>query len=58
MQTLIKLISFPSINLAKVTDINEITKFGAMITPALAIDGKVKSVGKVLSKEEIKKILG
>ena len=41
----------------KVTDINEITKFGAMITPALAIDGKVKSIGKVLSKEEIKKIL-
>ncbi len=41
----------------KVTDINEITKFGAMITPALAIDGKVRSVGKVLSKEEIKKIL-
>jgi small redox-active disulfide protein 2 len=43
--------------ISKVTDINEITKFGAMITPALAIDGEVKSIGKVLSKEEIKKIL-
>ena len=41
----------------KVTDINEITKLGAMITPALAIDGEVKSVGKILSKEAIKKIL-
>ena len=44
--------------IVKVTDVNEITKFGAMITPALAIDGKVRSIGKVLSKEEIKKILG
>jgi hypothetical protein len=26
-------------------------------TPALAIDGEVKSVGKVLSPEEIKKLL-
>jgi len=43
--------------IVKVTDVNEITKFGAMITPALAIDGKVRSIGKVLSKEEIKKIL-
>lgn len=41
----------------KVKDINEIMKFGVMITPALAIDGEAKSVGKVLSKEEIKKIL-
>jgi len=29
-----------------------------MITPALAVDGKIKSIGKVLSKEEIKIILG
>ena len=32
-------------------------KFGVIMTPALAIDGNVKSVGKVLSPEEIKKIL-
>jgi small redox-active disulfide protein 2 len=43
--------------LVKVTDLNEITKFGVMMTPALAIDGVVKSVGKVLSADEIKKIL-
>jgi small redox-active disulfide protein 2 len=41
----------------KVTDINRIMDFGVMITPSLAIDGEVKSVGKVLSAEEIKKLL-
>jgi small redox-active disulfide protein 2 len=41
----------------KVTDINEIMKFGVMITPALAIDGQVKSVGKVPSPDEIQKML-
>ena len=41
----------------KVTDINEIMKFGVMMTPGLAIDGKVKSVGKVLSVEELEKML-
>ena len=41
----------------KVTDINKIMGFGVMMTPALAIDGEVKSVGKVLSQDEISKIL-
>lgn len=43
--------------IVKVTDINEITSFGVMMTPALAIDGQVKLMGKVASPEEIKKIL-
>ncbi len=38
----------------KVSDINEIMKFGVMMTPALAVENEVKSVGKVLSTEEIK----
>ena len=38
----------------KVTDINEILKFSVMITPALVIDGEVKSAGKTLSVEDIK----
>jgi len=42
--------------LEKVTEINEIMKFGVMMTPALAIDGLVKSVGKVISPDEIKKM--
>lgn len=41
----------------KVTDINEIMRFGVMLTPALAIDGQVKVVGKVPSPDEIKKML-
>jgi small redox-active disulfide protein 2 len=41
----------------KVTQISEIMKFGVMMTPALAVDGTVKSVGKLLSVEEIKGLL-
>lgn len=38
----------------KVTDLKEIMNRGVMFTPALAIDGKVKSAGKIPSIEEIK----
>ena len=41
----------------KIEDINVITGFGVMMTPALAIDGEVKAVGKVLSAEDIQKLL-
>ena len=30
---------------------------GVMITPALAVDGVVKSAGKVMSPDEIRKLL-
>ena len=40
--------------LEKVTDINEIMKFGVMMTPGIVVDGEVKSSGKVASAEEIK----
>jgi small redox-active disulfide protein 2 len=43
--------------ISKVTDIGKITEYGVMMTPALAIDGTVVSAGKVLSKDEIKKII-
>ena len=42
----------------KVTDVNDIMKFGVMMTPALAVDGEVKVVGKVPSPAEIKELLG
>ncbi len=45
------------IELEKVSDINAITDAGIMMTPALTIDGKVVSTGKVLSPEEIAKLL-
>ena len=41
----------------KVADINEIMKFGVMMTPALAVDGVVKVVGKVPDAEAIKAML-
>ena len=43
--------------IGKVTDIDKITDYGVMMTPALVVDGAVVSVGKVLNKDEIKKIL-
>ena len=43
--------------LQKVTDINEIMKFGVVMTPALAVDGEVKVVGKVPSAKEIEALL-
>ncbi|MCX7725989.1 MAG: thioredoxin family protein [Chitinispirillaceae bacterium] len=43
--------------LNKVEDINEIMKFGVMMTPALVVDGEVKVVGRVPSVEELKKII-
>ena len=43
--------------LEKVTDINAIIDAGVMTTPALAVNGEIKSTGKVLSVEEIKKLL-
>ena len=41
----------------KVTDVDAIINMGVMMTPALAVDGVVKSAGKVLAKEEIARIL-
>ena len=41
----------------KITDRNQIIDAGVMMTPALMIDGKVKSSGKVLTPEQIKTLL-
>lgn len=41
----------------KVTDLNAIMNFGVMMTPALAVDGQVKTVGKVPDVGEITTIL-
>jgi len=43
--------------LTKVEDINQITSAGVIFTPAIAIDGQVKSAGKPLSVEDIKKLI-
>ncbi|HUW39396.1 MAG TPA: thioredoxin family protein [Rectinemataceae bacterium] len=41
----------------KVTAIEAIMAMGVMSTPALAIDGVVKSAGRVLSKDQVAAIL-
>jgi small redox-active disulfide protein 2 len=43
--------------LEKVSDLQEIMKFRIMHTPGLVIDGELKSSGRVLSMDEIKKLL-
>ena len=46
-----------SCEIEKVTKINDIMSFGVMMTPALAIDGDVKIVGKVATVEDIKSFI-
>ena len=41
----------------KVTKMDEIMQYDVMMTPALVIDEKVKSAGKVLTVEEIKTLI-
>jgi small redox-active disulfide protein 2 len=44
--------------LEKVVDLNDIVAHGVMMTPAIVIDDQVRSSGKVLSPEDIEKMLG
>jgi small redox-active disulfide protein 2 len=43
--------------LEKISDSDAIIDMGVMMTPALAIDGVVKSVGKVLTKDQVIEII-
>jgi len=45
------------VEIEKVTDIRKIMDYGVMMTPGLVVDGEVKTVGKVPSPDEIKKLL-
>lgn len=47
----------PGYEVEKVTDIKDIMAFGVMMTPALAIDGEVKSSGKLLTPDEIRELI-
>uniref|UniRef100_A0A7C4RNM0 Thioredoxin family protein n=1 Tax=Desulfatirhabdium butyrativorans TaxID=340467 RepID=A0A7C4RNM0_9BACT len=40
-------------NVEKVTDVMQIAGYGVFGTPAVVIDGEVKSVGKIPKKEEV-----
>jgi small redox-active disulfide protein 2 len=41
----------------KITDINTITSYDVLMTPALVIDGKVKSSGSALNVDKVKSII-
>ena len=45
-------------DIVKVTDFVDIAAYGVMSTPALVIDEKLVSAGKVLSEQEIGELLG
>ena len=42
----------------KVTEIGDITRFGVMLTPALAVDGQVKLSGHVPTVRNLKPLIG
>jgi small redox-active disulfide protein 2 len=46
-----------SAEVEKITSVDDIMEMGVMMTPALAVDGTVKSSGRVLSVEQITEIL-
>ena len=43
--------------MVKVQDVKRISKYAVLTIPALVVDGAVKVAGKLLSKEEIKKMI-
>ena len=43
-----------SATVEKVTDIKEIAGYGVFGTPAVVVDGDVKSIGKIPTKEQVK----
>lgn len=45
------------VELEKITDIQKIMSYSVMSTPALVVDGKVVSAGKVLDVEQVKNFL-
>ena len=46
-----------SAEVEKVTDLNDIMQYGVMMTPGLVIDDLVKASGKILSVDQIKRLI-
>lgn len=45
------------VEIEKVTNLNDIMKFGCMTTPGLAINGQLVSQGKLLKPDQIMKLI-
>ncbi len=46
-----------SVEIEKVTEIQDIIKFQILMTPGLVIDGQVKAAGRIPTVDEIKEML-
>lgn len=57
VETAVRQLGLPA-KVEKVMDIDAIATRGVMATPALAIDGEIKSVGRVLTKKQVRDLLG
>jgi small redox-active disulfide protein 2 len=44
-------------DIEKVTDMDKLTEIGVLMTPGLAINGKLKKSGKVLTPEQIQELI-
>ena len=46
-----------NVEINQVTDFKAIAEYGVLMTPGLVVDGVVRIVGKVATKDELKKLL-
>ena len=53
-QAAVKELNVQAAEVVKVEDIQKITDYGIMTTPAIAIDGEVKAAGRIPAPDEIK----
>ena len=53
VQTVIEKLGLEDCTIAKIQEFNEIAKRGVLMTPALVVNGKVKTIGKVPGIDEI-----
>lgn len=52
-----KQLDIPESDITVITDLAAIVRMGIMATPALIVDGRLASVGKVLSVEQVKPLI-
>ena len=52
-----KELEIPESQIEVVTDLARIARMGIMATPALIVDGRLVSIGKVLDAEAVKKLI-
>ncbi|MCL6450721.1 MAG: thioredoxin family protein [Acetobacteraceae bacterium] len=46
-----------AVEITKVDDVAEMVRYGILAVPAMVVDGEVRSVGRVLTPDQVKRIL-